>query len=96
MIHPSFASILDPKPSNSSPSPKSKTKKKTKPTTTKKPKSQKSKSRYSSNFDMQKMYLDDLGNASTNVASDVATLCPDVQIETNKEVSSQTLSDKKG
>ncbi|WJX12956.1 hypothetical protein P8452_03403 [Trifolium repens] len=96
MIHPSFSSILNPKPSNSSPSPKSKPKKKTKSTTTKKPKSQKSKSRYSSNFDMQKLYLDDLGNESTNVASDVATPCPDVQIETNKEVSSQTLSAKKG
>jgi hypothetical protein len=68
MIHPSFASILNPKPSNSSPSPKPKPKKRTKSATTKKPKSQKSKSRYSSNFDMQKLYLDDLGNASTNVA----------------------------
>ncbi|KAK2402334.1 hypothetical protein QL285_051864 [Trifolium repens] len=45
---------------------------------------------------MQKLYLCDLGNASTNVASDVATPCPDVQIETNKEVFSQTLSDKTG
>ncbi|KAK2450697.1 hypothetical protein QL285_009806 [Trifolium repens] len=96
MVHPSFASILNPKPSNPSPSPKPKTTKKTKPTTTKKPKSQKSKSRYSSNFDMQKLYLEDLGNASTNVASDVATPCPDVRIETNKEVSPQTLSDQKG
>ncbi|KAK2410672.1 hypothetical protein QL285_046024 [Trifolium repens] len=42
------------------------------------------------------MYLDDLGNASTNVVSDVATPCSDVQIEINKEVSSQTLSAKKG
>ncbi|KAK2427836.1 hypothetical protein QL285_026392 [Trifolium repens] len=96
MIHPSFASILNPKPSNSSPSPKPEPKKRTKSATTKKPKSQKSKSRYSSNFDMQKLYLDDLGNASTNVASDVATPCPDGQIETNKTVPSQTLSEHKG
>ncbi|WJX64097.1 hypothetical protein P8452_48920 [Trifolium repens] len=85
MIHPSFASILKPIPSNSSPSPKSKPKKKTKSATTRKPKSQKSKSRYSSNFDMQKLYLDDSGNASTNVASDVATPYVDAKIETNKE-----------
>ncbi|KAK2410499.1 hypothetical protein QL285_045860 [Trifolium repens] len=45
---------------------------------------------------MQKLYLDDLGNASTNVASDVATPCPDGEIETNKEVPSQTLSEQKG
>ncbi|KAK2434723.1 hypothetical protein QL285_019846 [Trifolium repens] len=96
MIHPSFNSILNPTPSNSSPSPKSKPKKKTKSATTRKPKSQKSKSRYSSNFDMQKLYLSDLGNASTNVASDVATSCPDTQIEANKEDSTQTLVSKKG
>ncbi|KAK2402173.1 hypothetical protein QL285_051715 [Trifolium repens] len=96
MIHPSFASILKPTPLNSSPSPKSKPKKKTKSATTRKPKSQKSKSRYSSNFDMQKLYLDDSGNASTNVASDVATPCADAKIETNKEDSTQTLISKKG
>ncbi|KAK2366899.1 hypothetical protein QL285_080233 [Trifolium repens] len=96
MIHPSFNSILNPTPSNPSPSPKSKPTKNTKSVTTRKPKSQKSKSRYSSNFDMQQLYLSDLGNARTNVASDVATPCPDVQIEANKEDSTQTLSPKKG
>jgi hypothetical protein len=30
---------------------------------------------------MQQLYLDDLGNASTNVASDVTTLSPVAQIE---------------
>jgi hypothetical protein len=96
MIHPAFNSILNPTPSNPSPSPKSKPTKNTKSVTTRKPKSQKSKSRYSSNFDMQQLYLNDLGNARTNVASDVATPCPDVQIEANKEDSTQTLSPKKG
>ncbi|KAK2383147.1 hypothetical protein QL285_070632 [Trifolium repens] len=96
MIHPSFNSILNPTPSNPSPSPKSKPTKNTKSVTTRKPKSQKSKSRYSSNFDMQQLYLSDLGNARTNVASDVATPCPDAQIEANKEDSTQTLSPKKG
>jgi hypothetical protein len=64
MIHPSFAFVPNPSKNtttNLSPSPKPKNTKKTKSTTTKKPKSQKSKSRYSSNFDMQKLYLDDLG-----------------------------------
>ncbi|WJX12364.1 hypothetical protein P8452_02874 [Trifolium repens] len=96
MIHPSFNSILNPTPSNSSPSPKSKPTKITKSVTTRKPKSQKSKSRYSSNFDMQQLYLSDLGNASTNVASDVATPCPDAQIEANKGDSTQTLSPRNG
>ncbi|KAK2435921.1 hypothetical protein QL285_020946 [Trifolium repens] len=96
MIHPSFNSILNPTPSNPSPSHKSKPTKRTKFVTTRKPKSQKSKCRYSSNFDMQKLYLSDLGNASTNVASDVATLCPDNQIEANKEDCTQTLGSKKG
>ncbi|KAK2361488.1 hypothetical protein QL285_086630 [Trifolium repens] len=96
MIHPSFNSILNPTPSNPSPSPKSKPTKNTKSVTTRKPKSQKSKSRYSSNLDMQQLYLSDLGNARTNVASDVATPCPDAQIEANKEDSTQTLSPKKG
>ncbi|KAK2456514.1 hypothetical protein QL285_003874 [Trifolium repens] len=96
MIHPSFNSILNPTPSNPSPSPKSKPTKKTKSVTTRKPKSQKSKSRYSSNFDMQQLYLSDLGNASTNVASDVTTPCPDTQIEANKEDYTQTLSSTKG
>jgi hypothetical protein len=91
MIHPSFASILKTTPSNSSSSPKSKPKRKTKTATTRKPKSQKSKSRYSSNFNMQQLYLDDTGNATTNVASDVATPCADEQIETRKEDSTQTL-----
>ncbi|KAK2422616.1 hypothetical protein QL285_033139 [Trifolium repens] len=96
MIHSSFNSILNPTPLNPSPSPKSKPTKRTKSVTTRKPKSQKSKSRYSSNFDMQQLYLNDLGNASTNVASDVATLCPDAQIEASKGDSTQTLSPKKG
>ncbi|KAK2428719.1 hypothetical protein QL285_027218 [Trifolium repens] len=96
MIHPSFNSILNPTPSNPSPSPKSKPTKRTKSVTTRKPKSKKSKSRYSSNFDRQQLYLSDLGNASTNVASDVATPCPDAQIEANKGDSTQTLSPKKG
>ncbi|WJX27714.1 hypothetical protein P8452_16501 [Trifolium repens] len=96
MIHPSFASILKTTPSNSSSSPKSKPKKKTKTATTRKPKSQKSKSRYSSNFNMQQLYLDDTGNATTNVASDVATPCADEQIETRKEDSTQTLISQKG
>ncbi|KAK2396678.1 hypothetical protein QL285_058320 [Trifolium repens] len=99
MVHPSFASALNlskTSSTKSSPSPKPKSKKKSKTNKTKNPKSQKSKSRYSSDFDMQKLYLSDLGNASTNVASDVATPCPDVQIEPNKEVTPQTLSDKKG
>ncbi|WJX83795.1 hypothetical protein P8452_66429 [Trifolium repens] len=96
MIHPSFASILKTTPSNSSSSPKSKPKRKTKTATTRKPKSQKSKSRYSSNFNMQQLYLDDTGNATTNVASDVATPCADEQIETRKEDSTQTLISQKG
>ncbi|KAK2367196.1 hypothetical protein QL285_080507 [Trifolium repens] len=96
MIHPSFASILKTTPSNPSSSPKSKPKRKTKTATTRKPKSQKSKSRYSSNFNMQQLYLDDTGNATTNVASDVATPCADEQIETRKEDSTQTLISQKG
>ncbi|KAK2394929.1 hypothetical protein QL285_056706 [Trifolium repens] len=96
MIHPSFASILKTTPSNPSSSPKSKPKRKTKTATTRKPKSQKSKSRYSSNFNMQQLYLDDTGNATTKVASDVATPCADEQIETRKEDSTQTLISQKG
>ncbi|KAK2368216.1 hypothetical protein QL285_081425 [Trifolium repens] len=96
MIHPSFASILKTTPSNPSSSPKSKPKRKTKTATTRKPKSQTSKSRYSSNFNMQQLYLDDTGNATTNVASDVATPCADEQIETRKEDSTQTLISQKG
>jgi hypothetical protein len=45
---------------------------------------------------MQQLYLSDLGNTRTNVASDVTTPCPDVQIEANKGDSTQTLSPKKG
>ncbi|KAK2454193.1 hypothetical protein QL285_001782 [Trifolium repens] len=96
MIHPSFNSILNPTPSNPSPSHKSKPTKRTKSVTTRKPKNQISKSRYSSNFNMQELYLSDLGNASTNVASDVATPSPDIQIEANKEDCTQTLGSKKG
>ncbi|KAK2436426.1 hypothetical protein QL285_021421 [Trifolium repens] len=96
MIHPSFSSILNPTPSNPSPSPKPKTSKRTKSTTTRKPKTQKSKTRYSSNFNMQELYLSDLGNANPNVAPDVTTPSPDVQIEANKGESAETLSAKKG
>ncbi|KAK2372233.1 hypothetical protein QL285_073392 [Trifolium repens] len=73
MIHPSFNAILNPTPSNPSSSPKSKTKRRTKSTTTRKPKPQKSKSRYSSDFNMQELYLSNLGDTNPNVASDVAT-----------------------
>jgi hypothetical protein len=45
---------------------------------------------------MQELYLSDLGNASTNVPSDVATPSPDIQIGTNKEDCTQTLDSKKG
>ncbi|WJX38888.1 hypothetical protein P8452_26504 [Trifolium repens] len=99
VIHSSFASVLNPPKittSNSSPSPKPKNTKRTKSAIAKKPKSQRSKSRYSSNFDMQKLYLEDQGNASTNVAPDVTTPCPDAQIETNKQVNPPTLSEEKG
>ncbi|KAK2403694.1 hypothetical protein QL285_053107 [Trifolium repens] len=96
MIHPSFSSILNPTPSNPSTSPKPKTSKRTKSTTTRKPKTQKSKTRYSSNFNMQELYLSDPGNANPNVAPDVTTPSPDVQIETNKGESAETLSLKKG
>ncbi|KAK2445492.1 hypothetical protein QL285_016415 [Trifolium repens] len=96
MIHHSFNSILNPTPSNPSSSPKPKTTKKTKSTTTRKPKSQKSKSRYSSNFNMQQLYLSDLGNTSPNVVSDVATPCSGTQIQENKEEATQTLNPKEG
>ncbi|KAK2424299.1 hypothetical protein QL285_034673 [Trifolium repens] len=96
MIHPSFNAILNPTPSNPSSSPKSKTKRRTKSTTTRKPKPQKSKSRYSSDFNMQELYLSDLGNTNPNVASDVATPASSTLIEENKEESTQTLSPKKG
>jgi hypothetical protein len=45
---------------------------------------------------MQQLYLDDQVSASANVASDVATPTPDVQIETDKETSPQTLNAQKG
>ncbi|KAK2358673.1 hypothetical protein QL285_095841 [Trifolium repens] len=95
-IHPSFNSILNPTPLKPSSSSKPKSTKKTKSTTTRKPKSQKPKSRYSSNFNMQQLYLSDLGNANPNVAPDVATPCADEQIETRKEDSTQTLISQKG
>ncbi|KAK2410099.1 hypothetical protein QL285_045488 [Trifolium repens] len=96
MIHPSFNAILNPTPSNPSSLPKSKTTKRTKSVITRKPKNPKSKSRYSSNFNMQELYLSDLGNASTNVPSDVATPSPDIQTGTNTEDCTQTLDSKKG
>ncbi|KAK2449898.1 hypothetical protein QL285_009051 [Trifolium repens] len=96
MIHPSFNAILNPPSSNPPSSPKPKTKKKTKSTTTRKPKTQKSKSRYSSDFNMQELYLTDLGNTKPNVASDVATPVSDPPIEEKNEESNQTLSSKKG
>ncbi|KAK2450802.1 hypothetical protein QL285_009901 [Trifolium repens] len=101
MVHPSFASSLNlPKnkitTTNPSPSPKPKSKKKSKTNTTKKPKPQKPKSRYSSKFNMQELYLDNQGSASTNVASDAATTAPNVAIETAKEISSKSLNFEKG
>jgi hypothetical protein len=45
---------------------------------------------------MQKLYLDDLGNVSTNVASDVATLSPVAQIEATEQNPSQTPNVEKG
>jgi hypothetical protein len=45
---------------------------------------------------MQNLYLDDLGNASTNVASDAATTAPNVAIETDKEIPSKSLNCEKG
>ncbi|WJX66241.1 hypothetical protein P8452_50816 [Trifolium repens] len=96
MIHPSFNAILNPTPSNSSSSPKSKTKRRTKSTTTRKPKPQKSKSRYSSDFNMQELYLSNLGDTNPNVASDVATPDSSTPVEGNKAESTQTLCPKKG
>ncbi|WJX73083.1 hypothetical protein P8452_56904 [Trifolium repens] len=99
MVHPSFASALNlPKNSTTkpSPSPKPKSKKKSKANTTKKPKSQKPKSRYSSNFNMQELYLDNQGSASANVASDAATTTPNVEIETAEEISPKSLNCEKG
>jgi hypothetical protein len=81
MVHPSFASILNPTHSNPSPSTKSKPKKSTKSVATRKSKSQKPKSRYYSDFDMQKLYLDDLETTSKNVASDAATTTSSVEIK---------------
>ncbi|KAK2426461.1 hypothetical protein QL285_025129 [Trifolium repens] len=96
MIHPSFDSIMNPTPSDPSSSPKSKTKKRTKSTTTRKPKPQKSKSRYSSDFNMQELYLTNLGNTNPTAASDVATPVSSTLIEENTKKSTQTLSPKKG
>ncbi|KAK2444858.1 bromodomain-containing protein [Trifolium repens] len=95
MIHPSFNTIRNPTPSNPSSSPKSNTKKRTKSTTTRKPKTQKSKSRYSSDFNMQQLYLSDLGNTNPNVAPNASAPIPDVPIEANKGESAQTLSSEK-
>ncbi|KAK2421808.1 hypothetical protein QL285_032396 [Trifolium repens] len=96
MIHPSFNAILNPTPSNPSSSPKSKTKKRTKSTTTRKPKPQKSKSRYSSDFNMQELYLTNLGDTNSNIAPNVPTPSPDVQIEGNKGESAETIIPNKG
>ncbi|WJX67220.1 hypothetical protein P8452_51708 [Trifolium repens] len=96
MIHPSFNAILNLTPSNPSSSPKPKTTKRTKSTTTRKPKSQKSKSRYSSNFNMQQLYLSDLGDVNPNAAPDVTASNPDAQTETDKGEETQTLNSKKG
>ncbi|WJX81962.1 hypothetical protein P8452_64780 [Trifolium repens] len=96
MIHPSSNTILNPTPSNPSSSPKPKTTKRTKSTTTRKPKSQKSKSRYSSNFNMQQLYLSDLGDVNPNAAPDVTASNPDAQIETDKGKETQTLNSKRG
>jgi hypothetical protein len=83
MVHPSFASALNLSKNtttNPSRSPKPKSTKKSKTNTTKKPKSQKPKSIYSSNFNMQELYLDNQGSASENVAPDAATTTPNVEI----------------
>ncbi|KAK2445677.1 bromodomain-containing protein [Trifolium repens] len=96
MIHPSFNTIMNPTSSNPPSSPKSKTKKKTKSTTTRKPKTQKSKSRYSSDFNMQQLYLSDLGNTNPNAASDVAAPVSNTLVEEKSKESTQTLSPKKG
>ncbi|WJX88306.1 hypothetical protein P8452_70411 [Trifolium repens] len=96
MIHPSFNAILNPTPPNPSSSPKPKTTKRTKSTTTRKPKSQKSKSRYSSNFNMQQLYLSDLGDVNPNAAPDVTASNPDTQTETDKGEETQTLNPKEG
>ncbi|KAK2411247.1 hypothetical protein QL285_046543 [Trifolium repens] len=45
---------------------------------------------------MQQLYLSDLGNASPNVASDVATPCSGTQTQENKEEGTQTLNPKEG
>ncbi|KAK2449483.1 hypothetical protein QL285_008676 [Trifolium repens] len=96
MIHPSFNAILNPTPLNPSSSAKPKTTKRTKSTTTRKPKSQKSKSRYSSNFNLQQLYLSDLGDVNPNAAPDVTASNPDAQTETDKGEETQTLNSKKG
>ncbi|KAK2436299.1 hypothetical protein QL285_021300 [Trifolium repens] len=96
MIHPSFNAILNRTSSNPSSSPKPKTTKRTKSTTTRKPKSQKSKSRYSSNFNMQQLYLSDLGDVNPNATPDVTASMPDAQTETDKGEETQTLNSKIG
>ncbi|KAK2374768.1 hypothetical protein QL285_075708 [Trifolium repens] len=107
IIHPSFASALksttsEPSSKTPSTSTKSKPQKKTKAKNTRatktssKPKSQKPESRYSSNFNMQQLYLDDQGTASTNVASDVATSGSNVEIATAEGISPKSLNFEKG
>jgi hypothetical protein len=97
MIHPSFAAALKlSKNTETSSSPKPKSKKKSKPTTTKKTKSPKPKSRYSSNFNMQELYLDNQGSASKNVVSDAATTTSTVQIKAAEQISPETLDSEKG
>ncbi|KAK2396908.1 hypothetical protein QL285_058538 [Trifolium repens] len=99
MVHPSFASALNLSKNtttNPSRSPKPKSTKKSKTNTTKKPKSQKPKSRYSSNFNMQELYLDNQGSASENVASDAATTTPNVEIKGTEEISPKSLNCEKG
>ncbi|KAK2390771.1 hypothetical protein QL285_064285 [Trifolium repens] len=99
MVHPSFASALNLSKNtttNPSRSPKPKSTKKSKTNTTKKPKSQKPKSRYSSNFNMQELYLDNQGSASENVASDAATTTLNVEIKGTEEISPKSLNCEKG
>ncbi|KAK2381040.1 hypothetical protein QL285_068681 [Trifolium repens] len=99
MVHPSFASALNLSKNtttNPSRSPKPKSTKKSKTNTTKKPKSQKPKSRYSSNFNMQELYLDNQGSASENVAFDAATTTPNVEIKGTEEISPKSLNCEKG
>jgi hypothetical protein len=87
---------LKPNPTDSKPSAsrKSKPKMRTKAVTTRK--SQKPKTRYSSNFNMQELYLSNLGDKNPNADPDVATSNPGDSIEADKGEHAQTLDSTKG